>query len=685
MGVTDIICEYIYESFKDIKAWLEKFEETMKDKIKSLLKAVNAMNIVIKKTIGPLVDKLNDALESIRKSIKPLILDIPGKLPFICDDLWKCLALLQELLKDTSALYRSLKSGSEEKCLSEEEKNIFDHMDSMITDYTKFRDIVCNLGFNFDFCISAMKMSLKTFKLQGINYQKMLNKKFKFFDGQLNTIVRFSINAGLGSYLDKLIEFFECAFGADFPDLNFSLNGEIDLNPCAEIATAQNFFNEVLSVCHLIQEGDGYVIDPEFKAYIFSTIEGMMSQVQMFLDNIDKLNEICINSTELRVATKSYENSKNVWPGDVSFSDIKNAYNSAKNFKWQKVNIIKYYSTKYSDIVEAFVEKKNKETKLDECIPDNTTQKSIKKPFGLGTLGDLLNVEASTNLPTTTVDTVANAVGIKSHLSDSKYTNGGLEITTGNAIAREEKRDAIQDAIRNDDQLSLEEAIFNNAPRAVRQNSNPEYNESLVNETNENMTKAKLTISLANKGVKTVNTDKYAELPVSKYKRTEIDKNTGVPYEFKHKNNGVFFSGAKGLINKPSVQAKIAELHKAHPEAKTLNDLNKKFKTTRYNKHYILKNIKIDDDGVVTIQDGCCNYVLDNLKPLSEPIVYDMLAGDISDNSTILDPATDEVISVSEAAVKIACDPTSDLATRCKEIWNTINNLYDEQNIVQKY
>lgn len=58
MGVTDIICEYIYESFKDIKAWLEKFEETMKDKIKSLLKAVNAMNIVIKKTIGPLVDKL---------------------------------------------------------------------------------------------------------------------------------------------------------------------------------------------------------------------------------------------------------------------------------------------------------------------------------------------------------------------------------------------------------------------------------------------------------------------------------------------------------------------------------------------------------------------------------------------------------------------------------------------------
>lgn len=671
MGVTDIICEYIYESFKKIKAALEKIEKTMKDKINSLLKMVKAVNVVIKKTIGPMVDKLNEAIESIRSSIKPLILDIPGKLPYICDDLWKCLALLKELLDDTSALYKSLKNTGKERCLSQDEKNILDNMSDMITDYTKFRDIVCNLGFNFDFCIGAMKLSLKTFKVTGINFRKMLDKKFKFFNGQINTIVRYSINIGLGKYLDSLINFFECAFGVDFPDLNFSLSGEIDLNPCAEIQTAQNFFNEVLATCHLIQEGDGYVIDPQFKAYITSTVEAMLNEVQAFLDNIDKLNEICVNSTELRVATQSYENSKNVWPGDVSWSDMKKAYNTVKSGNWRKVNIVKYFSTKYEDVVSAFIEKKAKSKVVDDCIPPDTPSKLTKKNLSdFGNIGDLLNVNVSTNLKTSSIEEVSDAVGLKANLNSKTNIGNVATLKTGAAV----------------EPTNLDEAL-EFAPKAVRQSSSntTDYNLAQVKETNENMLKAKLSIGVAQKGVKTVDVDKYAELPQPKAKKTNINPDTGVPYDFMKFNKGEIMGGPKGLINKPGTGAVIEHEHKPGPPTKSLNGLNKRLGTTRYNKHFIMKNMKIDDDGTVTIQDGCCSVTLDNLPPLSNPIVYEMMAGDISNNSCILDPATDEIISVTEAAVKIACDPTSDLAVRCKEIWGTINNLYQEQNIVQKY
>ena len=82
----------------------------------------------------------------------------------------------------------------------------------------------------------------------------------------------------------------------------------IDLNPCAEISTAQNFFNDVLATLHLVQVGDTYELDPEFKAYILSTVESMVAICQDVVDNIDQLNQIMVNPTEVKVGFKGYEN-----------------------------------------------------------------------------------------------------------------------------------------------------------------------------------------------------------------------------------------------------------------------------------------------------------------------------------------------------------------------------------------
>ena len=80
-------------------------------------------------------------------------------------------------------------------------------------------------------------------------------------------------------------------------------------------------------------------------------------------------------------------------------------------------------------------------------------------------------------------------------------------------------------------------------------------------------------------------------------------------------------------------------------------------------------NISLSQDGV--------NYT---------PVIDYMTDGsDISNDETIVDPDTGELINQTEASIRISEDPNSGLAVRCKQIWSTINNMYNEQNIVRKY
>lgn len=486
MGLTDVLCDYIYSSFQKLKKAIEKIEKICKEYVKKLIKVADGIKNIIRLTISDAVRKINQSIEDIRKNIKPLLIDGPRKIPILCDDIWKCLALLQELLDSDSAFYKSIKKNVLNQCMSESQKNIADHLSDLIGDYMKFRDIICNSLFGIEFSIDAIKLSLKTFKLSTINYKKLLGKNLKILNGQLDTYLHIVMDHGLCDFMDALIRFFNCAFGTNFSELDNEIN--IDLNPCAEISTAQNFFNDVLASVHLIQVGDTYKLDPEFKASIVSTIESMKAICQDVIDNIDQLNQIMVNPTEVKVGFKGYENAVHVFQGSV---------NGVKTGQWTAKKMYKKYLTNSDTIVNAFYEKKTKRT---------TTLKS-------------------------------------------------------------------------------------------------------------------------------------------------------------------------------------------KPNKTIYNGLNQKNSGNKYNRSWILSHTFIDDEGNVYVKDGCDYILLDNLPKYTSqdvlnytPVIdYMTDCSDISNDETIVDPDTGELINQTEVSIKISKDPNSGLAVRCKQIWSTINNMYNEQNIVRKY
>lgn len=488
MGLTDVLCDYIYSSFQKLKKAIEKIEKICKEYVKKLIKVADGIKNIIRLTISDAVKKINQSTEDIRKNIKPLLIDGPGKIPILCDDMWNCLALLQELLDSDSAFYKSVKKNVLNQCVSESQKNIADHLSDLIGDYTKFRDIICNSSFGIEFFIDAIKLSLKTFKLIAINYNKLLRKKLKILNGQLDTYLHIVMDQGLCDLLNALIRFFNCVFG----------------NPCAEISTAQNFFNDVLVSVHLIQVGDTYKLDPEFKTSIISPVKAMKAICQDVIDNIDQLYQIMVNPTEVKVGFKGYENSAHVFSGQASGRDNKNTWNSTvsavngiKTGQWTAKKMYKKYLTNSDIIVNAFYEKKTKKT---------TTLKA-----------------------------------------------------------------------------------------------------------------------------------------------------------------------------KPSKTVYIG--------------LNQKSSGNKYSRSWILSHTFIDDEGNVYVKDGCDYILLDNLPKYTPadvsnytPVIDYMTDGsDISNDETIVDPKTGELINQTECSIRISNDPDSDLAVRCKQIWSTINNMYNEQNIVRKY
>ena len=77
MGLTDVLCDYIYSSFQKLKKAIEKIEKICKEYIKKLIKVADGIKNVIRLTISDVVKKINQSIEDIRKNIKPLLIDGP--------------------------------------------------------------------------------------------------------------------------------------------------------------------------------------------------------------------------------------------------------------------------------------------------------------------------------------------------------------------------------------------------------------------------------------------------------------------------------------------------------------------------------------------------------------------------------------------------------------------------------
>lgn len=92
----------------------------------------------------------------------------------------------------------------------------------------------------------------------------------------------------------------------------------------------------------------------------------------------------------------------------------------------------------------------------------------------------------------------------------------------------------------------------------------------------------------------------------------------------------------------------------------------------------------IDPYGHMYYKDGCDYIQLDDLNHNTEITSMDIYINDNANTNSdvLLDPDTNELISVTYAAVKIAQNPDSGLADRCKTVWSFVNNWQMNADVI---
>ena len=135
----------------------------------------------------------------------------------------------------------------------------------------------------------------------------------------MNTV----IDWGVIDYFEKLMTFFTCAFD--------------DSYSCSEIATASNFYQDAMSKLKLAKNGDGYDLSSEYKNSIYGGLEGAKNQCSNLKQEIDAAYAKCIDPDKLKKANSAYNLSKNIFPGGMSWDDIKEG-------NWKNNHIVKKWN-----------------------------------------------------------------------------------------------------------------------------------------------------------------------------------------------------------------------------------------------------------------------------------------------------------------------------------------------------
>lgn len=96
----------------------------------------------------------------------------------------------------------------------------------------------------------------------------------------------------------------------------------------------------------------------------------------------------------------------------------------------------------------------------------------------------------------------------------------------------------------------------------------------------------------------------------------------------------------------------------------------------------IMSEIEIDQNGNIYRRTGC-DLIQIYPDRLPEPIVEEYYSTEPGSNEVLLDG--DQIISVTQAAIKIKNEPESDLAKRCEKIWRTLNGWTLTEDTAKKY
>ena len=114
MGVGDIICEYIYGSFLLIKASLEVIIKAQKLILDSINTLLNTLLSWCRFVVDVALKAVLDGIKVFQKWLTDKVLNFD--FTAICQGMFKCTALLNEVLDPNSLLSRTLKKYTNYNC-----------------------------------------------------------------------------------------------------------------------------------------------------------------------------------------------------------------------------------------------------------------------------------------------------------------------------------------------------------------------------------------------------------------------------------------------------------------------------------------------------------------------------------------------------------------------------------------
>lgn len=301
MGIGDIICEYIYGSFLLIKAAMEVAEKTARMTLKQLDALFNTLLSVCRYTVDTAIKTVLDAIRVFQKWLVDKLLNMDYKA--ICDGMFRCTELLEQLLDPTSLLTRTIKKYTNYKGKTQEE--IF----KVIRDFKEFQAQVCTFGVTFNFGLSAIKDLLSNYYAMIDEFLQMLERYKEKIRRFLQKYLDILIDIGVFDMLDKLKKFFDCVL--------------IDTDICSNIRTANSFYKSMLRKMCIEESGNGYKLNSQVSAQYLNAFNSRINQLDNAKIELKKLIDSMLNPSQVKAAKNAFNISANIFPGGMTWTDIK--------------------------------------------------------------------------------------------------------------------------------------------------------------------------------------------------------------------------------------------------------------------------------------------------------------------------------------------------------------------------
>jgi len=433
MGIGDMICEYIYGSFLLIKAALEVAQKTSKALLKALDTLFNTLISLCRFVIDIGIKTVLDAIRVFQKWLVDQLLNFDFSA--LCDGMFKCSALLEEILDPNSLLSRTLKKYTNYNSAPQEE------LYAVVGDFRKFKDTICNFGFTYNFGLSGIKSLLNAYEAMCGEFLDMLERNKERIRRFLQKYLDLLINIGTFDMLDKLKKFFDCVL--------------IDTDICSNIKTANSFYNDMLSKMCIEEAGDGYRLDSGKSAYFMNAFDSRINQLNNSKQELQKLIDSMLAPSQVKAANNAFNLAANIFPGGASWKDIKEG-----NF-WKKNKCYQYFKLKRRAFIKAF---KAEQPSLASMATDailgglniDDTSKEVTISFADGN-GNIINYKYDENnmIDGMSIETDNDAEYIMNNDGQKYEMNGALYIEETDEIISN-LRAAIEISVHNNEKLKAQ-------------------------------------------------------------------------------------------------------------------------------------------------------------------------------------------------------------------------------------